>query len=152
MTRVIAHGADFHDATLRAASLTYGRFEKANFHNAILELAVLMGGNFDGADFKDADMHRTQIGDADLSHAHGLVQDQLDDACANSRTRVPSGLGGQALLRFGAYLDPAYPGDDPGHPGPAGPAGASRAARTLPLPGGGQSVGPALGPWSLPRP
>jgi hypothetical protein len=32
------------------------------------------------------------IAGADLSRARGLTQEQLDDACGDSRTRLPSGL------------------------------------------------------------
>jgi len=53
---------------------------------------VLSGGSFDGADFRDADMRRTMIGGVDLSEARGLTQEQIDDACADSRTRLPAGL------------------------------------------------------------
>ena len=92
LTRVIARKANFHDATLRGANLSYGRFEQATFKDAEMELAVLNSGNFDGADFKDASLRHAQLGGADLSRARGLTQDQLDEACGDSRTRLPSGL------------------------------------------------------------
>ena len=95
LNRVVAHGADFRDATLRGATLSAGRFEKASFRDSVLDAADLAGGNFDGADFRDASMQRTVLYGADLAHARGLTQDQLDEACADSRTRLPPGLTGK---------------------------------------------------------
>ena len=44
------------------------------------------------ADFRDADMGGTNLSGADLSGARGLTQRQLNEACGDSATRLPSGL------------------------------------------------------------
>jgi hypothetical protein len=54
--------------------------------------ASLGDADFDGADFHEANLHDAFIMGADLSHAKGLTQDQLDEACADGRTRAPPGL------------------------------------------------------------
>jgi uncharacterized protein YjbI with pentapeptide repeats len=64
-------GADFGNADLRGARM-YGDFSEANFQGARLE-----GVRFAGAD---------------LYHAVGLTQSELDAACAEPGTRVPTRL------------------------------------------------------------
>jgi hypothetical protein len=59
---------------------------------------VLSGGTFDGADFKDAEMHHAVIAGADLTHARGLTQEQVDEACSDSKTRLPSGLTARTCI------------------------------------------------------
>ena len=89
---VDARGADFGEAALRGANLANSRFDRASFREAALEGAILTGATFEGADFHDAELNHAILAGADLSHARGLEQDQLDEACADGRTRLPPGL------------------------------------------------------------
>jgi len=91
-TKVEAQGADFKDAELVGAILAWGDFDHASFRSADLSHAQLTGGSFVGADFKDADLGGAMIMGADLSRARGLEQDQVDEACGDSRTRLPAGM------------------------------------------------------------
>jgi len=75
---------------------------------------VLAGGDFEGADFKGASLDHAILAGADLSHARGLEQAQLDQACADARTRVPSGLtvklcSARLLIHTPPPLPPAPP-------------------------------------------
>jgi len=88
-----------------------------------------MGSNFDGADFRDADLSHAMLQGADLSNARGLNQDQLDEACGDSRTRAPRGLSvrgcnGVRLImrpetpRPAMRMVPAVPAAPPAPPAP----------------------------------
>lgn len=54
--------------------------------------AVFGDADFDGADFRSATLAGAIIAGADLSRARGLTQEQLDEACADGRTKAPPGL------------------------------------------------------------
>ena len=101
-------------------------------------MATLVGGNFDGADFKDAELHHAVIAGVDLSHARGLTQDQVDDACGDARTRLPKGLTlhacGGARRSTRARSSGSSRHRDPRAAGSArapGPAGAALALQPL---------------------
>ena len=109
-----ARGADFSGADLTGVRLNGGRFDRASFHGAELTGASLAGASFDGADFSGADLEHATIAAADLSHARGLNQDQLDDARGDARTRLPPGLTarpctGKLRVRIAPLIPPAPP-------------------------------------------
>jgi hypothetical protein len=52
----------------------------------------MIGGQFARADFRGANLEGALLFGADLSAARGLDQDQLDEACGDPSTRLPSGL------------------------------------------------------------
>ena len=83
----------------------------------------LTGARFDGADLREADLTQAVLAGADLSRARGLTQDQLDDACADGRTRVPPGLVAKACSSGGAgrLLVKMVPPMPPIPPVPVGP-------------------------------
>jgi uncharacterized protein YjbI with pentapeptide repeats len=99
-SRVAAEGVNFRNANLEGAVLASGVFDRASVRSAELSGASLADSSFDGADFRGAELTRTTLNGADLSRAHGLTQDQLDEACADSRTRLPPGLTGRSCNGF----------------------------------------------------
>ena len=112
-------------------------FSHASFRSADLTNAQLAGGTFDAADFRDADLERTALHGADLANARGLTQDQLDEACGDSRTRLPRGLsvrscsGGVRMIVKPDYhrsmrMIPAVPAVPAPPPAPPAPPAAPR--------------------------
>ncbi len=85
-------GADFEGANLQLMCMSYADFKDANFRGADLGAANLAHANLDGADFTGADLTITSFRGADLTHAKGLTQAQLDKACGDSQTKPPKGL------------------------------------------------------------
>jgi uncharacterized protein YjbI with pentapeptide repeats len=86
-------GADFSKAELGRANfdgaiLTGAKFAKANLSRASLKGAKLDGG----VNFEDAFMLLTVIEGTDLSTAAGLEQEQINLACGDDATKLPSGL------------------------------------------------------------
>lgn len=77
MRDVNAYGALFTSANLSGADLTH-----ATFVGAYLQGAKLSGANLTGANFSGAEMDR----------AVGLSQSQLNQACGDASTRLPSGM------------------------------------------------------------
>jgi uncharacterized protein YjbI with pentapeptide repeats len=81
-------GADLEGATLENATL-----EGASLSGAKLKDTLLVGADLGGADFYLADIQGlVNFSDADLSTAKNLTQVQLDGACGNNATRLPTGL------------------------------------------------------------
>ncbi len=64
--------ADLSHASLKRADLTNANLERANLADVVLRLADMSGAN--------------------LRDVRGLTQDQLDMACGNENTVLPSGL------------------------------------------------------------
>lgn len=90
-------GANFTDADLRHARLIGARCPRARFERALLVQANAQGADFTRATFGNADVTRMNLRDANLSgadlrHARGLTQAQLDQACGDRRTRLPRGM------------------------------------------------------------
>ena len=63
---------------------------------------------FDGADFRDTDLTRTSLHGADLANVRGLTQDQLDEACGDSRTKLPRGLAVRSCSSVRMIVKPDY--------------------------------------------
>lgn len=80
--------AELGRADFRNADLTGSRFTMANLARARLNGAVLTGP----LDFQNAFLLLTRLDSLDLSAATGLVQEQIDLACGDARTRLPPGL------------------------------------------------------------
>jgi len=122
LVKVIAYRADFSRAKLvgadlgkaelprtnfTEANLTGANLRKAELSRSILQGVLLMRANLDGADlaranlkdaklagakFKNARFLQTRIEGVDLSAATGLRQQQIDEACGDANTKLPSGL------------------------------------------------------------
>lgn len=95
MTLATMDGVDFTGANLSFANLYGARFTGASFRNTDLADATLVGGSFDGADFSGASLSRANLSGAEMSRARGLTQGQLDAACGDASTQLPSGLNVQ---------------------------------------------------------
>jgi hypothetical protein len=85
-------GADFDGATAVLMCMSYANFSSATFRGTDLSAANLAHATVDGADFSGAVMDITSIKGTDLTHAKGLTQKQLDQACGDADTRAPAGL------------------------------------------------------------
>jgi uncharacterized protein YjbI with pentapeptide repeats len=114
---VSAEGASFTSAELQRADfsrarLTGANFEKAELGRANFTGAVLTGARFSFANLSRADLstaifegpiefdgaflYLTRIEGLDLSAATGLQQAQIDLACGDATTKLPSGLSAPA--------------------------------------------------------
>jgi uncharacterized protein YjbI with pentapeptide repeats len=85
-------GADFSGAKLVLMCMSYADFRGASFHAADLSGANLAHAKLGGADLSGATLSITSIKGADLTHAKGLTQTQLDQACGDTHTRVAAPL------------------------------------------------------------
>ena len=81
-------GANFSGAKLVLMCMSYADFRGASFHGADLSGANLARAKLDGADLSGATLSITSIKGTDLTHAKGLTQAQLDQACGDADTRV----------------------------------------------------------------
>lgn len=86
---------DLEGSKLRRADLENGSFRNVDLEDADLRGADLEDADFRGADFesalmKGADLGHTDLRGADLSTAVGLTLSQLDDACVDETTKLPS--------------------------------------------------------------
>jgi CheY-like chemotaxis protein len=79
-------------SNLRHARLVRTHLAGANLRGADLAGAELAGAETEGADFDGANFLETNLVGADLSHAVGLTQDQIDRARCDATTRLPPGL------------------------------------------------------------
>jgi uncharacterized protein YjbI with pentapeptide repeats len=100
-------GANLLGANLVDASLERAELERADLARAILEGADMRGANLSGAnleranlaganilnaDLAGAELEYADLGGAQLLGATNLIQEQLDRACGNEDTKLPSGL------------------------------------------------------------
>lgn len=86
---------NFDRANMSIANLYGGRFTGASFKNTDLSRAILVGGSYDGADFSGANLTDANISGAEMAKSHGLTQTQLNAACGDSYTQLPTGLSVQ---------------------------------------------------------
>jgi hypothetical protein len=92
LTRADLTAANLADANLGLANLTSGFLWHANLTGANLFGANLTGANLADANLTGANLTDANLTDANLTRADGLAQQQLDTACGNARTRLPTGL------------------------------------------------------------
>jgi len=85
-------GADFDGARAVLMCMSFADFRGATFRGADLAGANLAHAILDGADLTGADLTITSIKGTNLSHAIGLTQRQLDEACGDADTKPPAGL------------------------------------------------------------
>jgi uncharacterized protein YjbI with pentapeptide repeats len=85
-------GADFSGAHAALMCMSYADFTGASFHGTDLSGANFSFAKLDGADFTDAILTATLFKGTDLRHARGLTQIQINAACGDDATRLPSGL------------------------------------------------------------
>lgn len=85
-------GADFSHARLVLMCMSYADFRGASFRHADLAGANLAHAALADADFTGANLSITSFKGTDLTHAKGLTQKQLDQACGDADTKAPAGL------------------------------------------------------------
>jgi len=88
-------GVNFDGANLSISNLYGGRFTGASFKNADLSRAILVGGSFGSADFTGANLGDANLSGAEMERSRGLTQAQLDGACGDASTQLPTGLSVQ---------------------------------------------------------
>jgi uncharacterized protein YjbI with pentapeptide repeats len=86
------HGADFTGANATLMCMSFANFTGVSFRGAELSGANLAGAKMDGADLTGAGTSITSFLGTDLTHVKGLTQKQLDVACGDQATKLPSGL------------------------------------------------------------
>lgn len=86
------HGADFTGANASLMCMSFANFTGVSFRHADLSGANMAGAKMDGADLTGAKTSITSFLGTDLRKVKGLTQAQLDIACGNAKTRLPSGL------------------------------------------------------------
>ncbi|PKA39712.1 pentapeptide repeat-containing protein [Rhizobium sullae] len=92
-TRAQLSGANFEKAELGRATFEKAVLTGARFALANLSRVDLSGASFGGpVDFDRAFMFLTRIEGLDLSAATGLQQSQIELACGDASTKLPSGL------------------------------------------------------------
>ncbi|WP_442778294.1 pentapeptide repeat-containing protein [Brevundimonas denitrificans] len=104
-------GARLRGSELFGADFSHAEAARADFSNTQLTAANFRGGDsarrlpgrrpqrrptgrrrFAGADFSGADLSRADIRGSDLSRVRNLTQEQVNNACADSSTRLPARL------------------------------------------------------------
>lgn len=86
------NGARFDRANLSVANLFGARFTGASFRHADLTRATAVGAHFGGADLTGAVLTGANLSGAEMHAARGLTQTQLNGACGDGSTQLPSGL------------------------------------------------------------
>jgi len=92
MSLATMDGVKFDNANLSIANMYGGRFTGASFKKTNLARAILVGGHFGSANFEGANLTDANLSGAEMASAKGLTQQQLDHACGDSSTQLPSGL------------------------------------------------------------
>jgi len=92
MTAATMDRTNFSGANLSVVEAFGGRFTRASFANAHLSDASFVGAYLGYANFAGARMSGAVISGANLEGARGLTQAQLNEACGDSGTILPSGL------------------------------------------------------------
>ena len=82
----------FSGGDLRDVNAYGGVFSGAVFSGADLTHASFVGAYLQGASFTGAKLIGTNFSGAEMSHARGLSQHQLEDACGDEATTLPRGL------------------------------------------------------------
>lgn len=105
-------GRDFSRARIRQADLSVAIADRANFARANASLTNFFGARLTGADFTEANLSETtfvgaylggarfanavltgaDFSGAELASARGLTQEQLNTACGDTTTILPTGL------------------------------------------------------------
>lgn len=82
----------FSNADLRDVDAYGGVFSGSSFAGADLTNASFVGAYLEGANFSGAKLDGANFSGAEMNRATGLTQGQLNRACGDASTRLPSGL------------------------------------------------------------
>jgi uncharacterized protein YjbI with pentapeptide repeats len=85
-------GANFDGANATLMCMSFSNFTNASFRGTDLSGANMAGSKMDGADLTGAKTSITSFLGTDLRKVKGLTQKQLDVACSDKKTRLPTGL------------------------------------------------------------
>lgn len=85
-------GADLELANLQGARLSRANLQKANLDRADLRKARLYEADLRGANVIEASLDRTELQGANLEDTKGLTQEQINQACVDDKTKLPSGV------------------------------------------------------------
>lgn len=92
LSLAVMNGARFSNADMRDVEAYGGVFSSASFAGANLTNASFVGTYLRGANFSGATLIGVNFSGAEMIGARGLTQAQLDRACGDSATTLPSGL------------------------------------------------------------
>jgi len=98
--------AKLSKAELMEADLTGASFVGANFSHASLYSVDLSKSKFEGTDFTGADISKATLTGANLSHAIGLDQVQVDSAIVDRHTKLPRLIPADPSAKYGPYSRP----------------------------------------------
>lgn len=82
----------FTNADLRDVNAYGAVFSSSNFAGANLTNASFVGAYLQGSNFSRATLNGANFSGAQLTRTTGLTQSQLNRACGDSSTELPSGL------------------------------------------------------------
>lgn len=92
MSLAVLTGANFARTDLRDAGAFSGVFTGANFSGANMAASSWVAAHFGGAGLRGDDLSGADFSGAEMAEARGLSQAQLNAACGDSSTTLPSGL------------------------------------------------------------
>tara|TARA_R110002167_G_scaffold7040_14_gene33257 strand:- start:1578 stop:2069 length:492 start_codon:yes stop_codon:yes gene_type:complete len=82
----------FNNTDMRDVDAYGAVFSSSNFSRANLTNASFVGAYLEGSSFSGATLDGTNFSGAQLARATGLTQAQLNRACGDASTTLPSGL------------------------------------------------------------
>lgn len=85
-------GANFDGANATLMCMSFADFRGASFRGTELSGANMAGARMHGADLTGAITSVTSFLGTDLRNVKGLTQKQIDLACSDKDTKLPSGL------------------------------------------------------------
>jgi uncharacterized protein YjbI with pentapeptide repeats len=85
-------GADFDGANATLMCMSFANFTNVTFRGTDLSAANLAGAKMDGADLTGAKTTITSFLGTDLTKTKGLTQAQINVACSDKSTKLPTGL------------------------------------------------------------
>jgi uncharacterized protein YjbI with pentapeptide repeats len=80
------------DVNFRGSIFEGAHLDHMNLDKAILDESKMKGASFGYALMSEVSLKGTDLSDAKLANVQGLKQEQLDPACGNMNTELPSGL------------------------------------------------------------
>lgn len=92
LSLAIMNRSSFAGGDLRDVNAYGGVFSSASFAGANLTNATFVGTYLQGANFRGATLAGANFSGAEMDHAIGLTQGQLNGACGDEATTLPAGL------------------------------------------------------------
>jgi uncharacterized protein YjbI with pentapeptide repeats len=92
LSLAVMNGSNFSGADLRDVDAFGGVFSGSNFSGANLENSSWVGAYLGSSRFRGANLAGANFSGAEMDHASGLTQAQLDQACGDQATTLPGGL------------------------------------------------------------